>query len=162
MYYTLFICFALGMIFLFFPKQDKKAYAFHTERKILKRSCATRNVHCVDSCDFLCLETGYECVDGLCKSTNVTPTPCSSETGGIVVLTEQNDSPFWICICTEPSFFGGADCSVRVADLCEGGQFTYFDPEHYECRCPADRRLMKRNNKPYCVLPQVQKFFKFE
>lgn len=159
MYLALFLYFLLGCLFLFFPKQiPKDNYKINIEQ-IVKYDCSNHNIKCIDSCDFLCTDDKYKCVNNICQPDGKPQIPCDKTKGGIVILTHFQDVPFWNCVCTHNSFYGGKDCSVLASDVCKDGIFIYQNMKRFKCICKNPDILLTLNNKPYCVSKQIQKFF---
>ena len=159
MYLTLLLYFILGLLFLFFPKKSPpNIYQLNIERMI-KEDCSSKTIRCIDDCSFLCSESGFQCINNVCQRAQQ-KIQCDREFGGVVVMHERNGVPFWDCICTNPSYYGGPGCTRRAPDICKDGIFNYKGLNKHLCKCKAGDVYMKLNDKDYCVTETISKFFK--
>lgn len=159
MLYIIYIIFIiLGLLFLFFPKTVKSNKSKIKLDRLIKQDCFNKKVKCIDSCNFLCSEDTYDCINNICQIRGTKSIKCDKEKGGIVVLTHFNFMPYWECLCTRPDFFGGPDCSQKRFDVCNKGIFS-FDLSKSSCKCNSPNILIHLNNKPYCIDSQYKKFF---
>ncbi|KMQ84679.1 tenascin-r isoform x1 [Lasius niger] len=126
------------------------------------RDCSEKTVKCIDRCDFLCTDSSARCLNGVCVTKKDYPEiPCDETKGGLVVLVKDRGGiRHWSCVCTDPTFYKGVDCSERAADVCEGGIFYYFARNHYFCHCLTPMEMIEVNRKPYCVHPSQLRFFR--
>lgn len=133
--------------------------AIEVKAPILRQTCSTREVPCVDDCSFLCIERDSECVGGICETKeHVQDIPCSSKTGGVRMMV-RDPTPHWKCICSDSRFYGGEACDQLNPDVCEHGTFYYTGRLRYICICPLPYRLLKIDSKPHCVEERMLKFY---
>lgn len=125
---------------------------------IRRRNCSGQNVTCLDDCSFLCVEGEAKCLGGVCVVPDHHEIDCNREFGGMVVLA-KGPSRHWTCLCTDPTFYGGPDCSERVYDVCQNGVFMYRANGQHTCICNSPYRKVVENGKPYCVEPAMVPFF---
>lgn len=161
LYLIYLILFVLGLSFLFFPRNIKSNKLKIKLDSMIKQDCSTKKVKCIDSCNFLCTDNNYECINNICQLKANINIKCSKETGGIIVLTHFNFIPYWKCLCTKPDLFGGPECSEKRMDVCKNGTFRYegHGLDKISCICNKPYILMHWNNKPYCVESQYSNFF---
>lgn len=158
LYIIYLILFILGLIFLFFPKNVIINEHMLKLDRMIKQDCSTETVKCIDSCDFLCTNNQYHCVNNICQLKNKINIKCNKETGGIVILTHSHFVPYWNCLCTNPDFFGGQDCSEKRLDICKNGTLKY-EGNKMTCICNKPYELINIYKKPYCIESQYKNFF---
>lgn len=161
---------ALLMLFLLWSwlawtsiSSTERSRSLNVLAPIRRRNCSNENVQCLDDCSFLCIEDSATCIGGVCvidknKSHSI---DCKREFGGMVVLALQ-PTKHWNCVCTDPAFYGGKDCSVLVEDVCKNGNFLYKANGLHECICNYPYRKIVKDGKPYCVEPALVQFFTHE
>lgn len=145
-------------MFLFFPRKTiPDLYQLKFERMI-KEDCSSKTVKCLDSCEFLCTDSKFQCINNVCQK-DAKPIECDKEFGGVIVLSELNGVSYWECVCTNPSFYGGPECKTKAPDVCKNGIFFYRGLNRYLCKCKADDVRLTLQHKDYCVSKGVAKFF---
>lgn len=150
----------LGLIILTFPTRRSEAKDPIEIEKIVRKNCNAETVRCIDSCDFLCTDPDAKCVGSFCVTPENDPKiKCESKTGGMIVSTMKNGIRHWSCLCTDPTFYTGDDCSELAPDVCKNGSFHYFTGNS-TCYCQPPYRKLVLNNKPYCVTKDMVRFFK--
>lgn len=154
MYLTLFLYLILGILFLLFPKTSLGQNYNWKVDKLIKQDCSTNKMKCIDSCDFLCTDSNYKCINNICQLN--TPIQCEN---GVVVLTEFSNVPYWECICTDPSYYGGKECKTLAPDVCKDGIFMYRGLNRHVCKCKNEDVLLIHNQKEYCVSKAITNFF---
>lgn len=154
MYLTLLLYLILGILFLFFPKTTlENNYKLKID-KLIKEDCSNKKMKCIDTCDFLCTDSSYKCVNNVCQLDD------KIECGhGIIALTDFNNIPFWECLCTDPSYYGGKECKTQAPDVCKNGTFVYRDWNRHICKCRQEDILMTLNQKEYCIPKSLTTFF---
>lgn len=154
MYLTLLLYLVLGILFLLFPKTTlENDYKLKIDR-LVKEDCSSKKMKCIDTCDFLCIDSNYKCVNNVCQLD--AKIECEN---GVVALTDFNGIPFWECICTDPSYYGGKECKTKAPDVCKNGTFVYRGLNRHICKCRQGDVLMILNHKEYCVPKPLMKFF---
>lgn len=126
---------------------------------LLRQTCSTDEVPCVDDCSFLCVERDTECVGGLCQTKeHLQDIACNEKTGGVRVMAME-PTPHWTCICSDARFYGGEACDRLNPDVCERGTFFYLHRSRHVCVCPTPYRLLRIDSKPHCVEERMLNFF---
>lgn len=160
MYFTLLLYFILGILFALFPKKcQPNIYQLNIERMI-KEDCSSKTIKCIDDCDFLCSKAGFKCINNVCQRTQQN-IPCDREFGGVMFMQNQNGIPFWDCICTNPTYYGGPGCTRLAPDVCKNGIFMYKGLNKHLCKCKSEDVHITLNDKDYCVSKAVSKFFTY-
>lgn len=137
---------------------EEQQPSFDVLQPTLKRNCSGRRVECIDDCSFLCVENGAKCLGGQCVVSS-SQIECDRDKGGIVLLA-RDPVEHWKCLCTDPTFWTGEDCSELSQGVCENGIFIYRGLQDKTCLCHFPFRKLVLHDVPYCVDPTVMNFFR--
>ncbi|KAG8156219.1 hypothetical protein JTE90_011129 [Oedothorax gibbosus] len=156
--------FLLGLLWIFYAwvgldsVHPSTASTLQLFEPVMKQSCSSKSVSCVDDCSFLCIENEATCVGGKCtvKTSNTSTVPCEQGKGGILMV---DGTPKWICFCTDPEIWSGPDCGQLNPDVCEHGMFIYYSWNQFQCVCPYPYRKVTVKGKVHCVEKHVAGFF---
>ncbi|GFS31592.1 uncharacterized protein NPIL_31071 [Nephila pilipes] len=125
---------------------------------VFQQNCAAKSIKCVDDCSFLCVEASTRCIGGVCVLQPDKPVECHAEKGGMVML--ANDPvPYWMCLCTDATYWSGPKCNTLNPDVCEHGVFLYKGREDYMCICPSPYQKVVLKGKPHCLERRLANFF---
>lgn len=159
MYLTLLLYLFLGIFFFIFPKTSMPdSHQLNIERMV-KEDCKNKKTKCIDTCDFLCTEPSFKCIRNICQLQTTQSIDCDQSLGGVVVLTEFKNIPYWECVCTDPSYYGGKNCKTKAPDVCKDGVFLYKGLNQHLCKCKKGDVLFFYNGKEYCVSETIPNFF---
>ncbi|GFR27703.1 uncharacterized protein TNCT_517491 [Trichonephila clavata] len=125
---------------------------------VFQQNCAAKPIKCVDDCSFLCVKILVRCVGGVCVLQSDEPVKCNTEKGGMVMLA-KNPIPYWMCLCTDATFWSGPECNTLNLDVCEHGALMYKSREDYMCICPSPYVKVVLKGKPHCLERTLANFF---
>jgi hypothetical protein len=154
-YLTLAFLFIILCLLLKFPSAPAApSFGFDLEVRE-KYDCQSGTVRCVNTCDHLCTESNFSCVNHACVS-SPPDVECNTEKGGVLVFRDLGD---WRCVCKYPYVYDGPTCDDTNPEFCEEGTIVHRFNK-IDCDCPSPKTKIEVNGFVYCKsLRGLEKWF---